>query len=76
LAVFTKQKTWEIPFWIVLQNKNRNFVTNHGDTKLKGSVARDFLPLVFSMNWPHIVPEFTPWNIFEFFFEFGEIFVF
>ncbi len=47
-----------------------------GPHRVKGSVARDFLPLVFSMNRPHIVPEFTPWNIFEFFFEFGEIFVF
>jgi hypothetical protein len=27
---------------------------------LKGTVARDFLPLVFSTNRPHIVPEFTP----------------
>ncbi len=43
---------------------------------LKGTVARDFSPLVFSTNRPHIVPEFTPWNIFEFCFEFAEIFVF
>ncbi len=28
--------------------------------KLKGTVARDFLPLGFSTNRPHIVPEFTP----------------
>jgi hypothetical protein len=27
---------------------------------LKGTVARDFLPLGFSTNRPHIVPEFTP----------------
>jgi hypothetical protein len=27
---------------------------------IKGTVARDFLPLVFSTNRPHIVPEFTP----------------
>jgi hypothetical protein len=26
----------------------------------KGTVARDFWPLVFSTNRPHIVPEFTP----------------
>jgi hypothetical protein len=26
---------------------------------LKGTVARDFLPLGFSTNRPHIVPEFT-----------------
>ncbi len=31
---------------------------------LKGTVARDFLPLVVSTNRPHIVPEFTPKNIF------------
>jgi hypothetical protein len=29
-------------------------------SKLKGTVARDFLPLGFSTNRPHIVPEFTP----------------
>jgi hypothetical protein len=29
-------------------------------TYLKGTVARDFLPLGFSTNRPHIVPEFTP----------------
>jgi hypothetical protein len=28
--------------------------------RLKGTVARDFLPLVFSTNLPHIVTEFTP----------------
>ncbi len=28
-------------------------------SRLKGTVARDFLPLGFSMNRPHIVPEFT-----------------
>jgi hypothetical protein len=28
---------------------------------LKGTVARDFRPLVFSTNIPHIVPEFTPY---------------
>jgi hypothetical protein len=49
---------------------------NWFDSSLKGTVARAFLPLVFSTNWPHIVPEFTPWNIFEFIFEFAEIFVF
>jgi hypothetical protein len=27
---------------------------------LKGTVAQDFLPLVFSTNRPHLVPEFTP----------------
>ncbi len=27
---------------------------------LKGTVARDFRPLVFSMNRTHIVPKFTP----------------
>ncbi len=27
---------------------------------IKGTAARDFLPLVFSTNWPHIVPESTP----------------
>jgi hypothetical protein len=27
---------------------------------LEGTVAQDFLPLVFSTNRPHIVPEFTP----------------
>ncbi len=27
---------------------------------IKGTVARDLLPLVFSTNRPHIVPEFTP----------------
>ncbi len=50
-----------------------------GDNKdkfFKGTVARDFLPLVFSTNRPHVVPEFTPENIFEFFFKFAEIFVF
>jgi hypothetical protein len=31
---------------------------------LKGTVARDFQPLVFSKNRPHIVPEFTPPKIF------------
>ncbi len=42
----------------------------------KGTVAQDFLPLVFSTHRPHIVPEFTPKNIFEFCFKFAEIFVF
>ncbi len=28
--------------------------------RFKGTVARDFWPLVFSTNRPHIVPEFTP----------------
>jgi hypothetical protein len=27
---------------------------------VKGTVARDFRPLVFSTNIPHIIPEFTP----------------
>ncbi len=50
------------PFWLIL----------------KGTVARDFLPLVFchESTPDTVVPEFTPWNNFEFFFEFGEIFVF
>ncbi len=43
---------------------------------IKGTVARDFWPPVFSTNRPHIVPKFTPWNIFEFCFKFAEIFVF
>jgi hypothetical protein len=43
---------------------------------LKGTVARDFRPLVFPTIIPHKVPEFTPQNIFEFCFEFAEIFVF
>jgi hypothetical protein len=43
---------------------------------IKGTVSRDFLPPVFSMNRPHIVPKFTPYTIFLFCFEFEEIFVF
>ncbi len=27
---------------------------------LKGIVARDFLPIVFFMNWPYMGPWFTP----------------
>jgi hypothetical protein len=42
----------------------------------KGTVAWDFRPLVFSTNRPHIVPKFTPLNIFEFRFEVTEIFIF
>jgi hypothetical protein len=49
--------------------------TSRSDS-LKGTVARDFLPLDFSPNRPHIVPEFTPRNVFEFFFKYAKIFVF
>jgi hypothetical protein len=37
---------------------------------LIGKVARDFWPLVFFMNQPHIGPWFMLQNIFGFYFEF------
>ncbi len=40
---------------------------------LKGTVAWDFLPLVFYMNRNHLSPWFMSWNIFEFGFKFAEI---
>ncbi len=43
---------------------------------LKGTVARDFLPLVFFMNRTHLYPWFMSYNVFEFCFEFAEIFEF
>ncbi len=43
---------------------------------LKGTEARDCRLLVFSTNPPHIVHEFKPDKVFEFCFEFTEIFVF
>ncbi len=42
----------------------------------KGTVARDFEPLVFFMNQPHMGPWFMTQNIFCFHFEFAEIFEF
>jgi hypothetical protein len=55
----------------------QNDETAHISSLLKGTVARDFLPLVFSTNRPHICsPRIHTQNIFEFFCEFAEIFVF
>jgi hypothetical protein len=44
--------------------------------RLKGALARDLWPPVFSMYQPHTDPWFFPWNIFEFGFDFAEIFEF
>jgi hypothetical protein len=49
---------------------------NPSSRRIKGTVARDFWPLVFFINWPHMGPWFTLLNIFEFGFEFSEIFLF
>ncbi len=44
----------------VAPKKMRQSTAALGTTEFKGTVARDFLPLVFFTNRPHIVPEFTP----------------
>jgi hypothetical protein len=43
----------------VLVNQGK-WATERGNVLIKGTVARNFLPLGFSTNRPHIVPEFTP----------------
>jgi hypothetical protein len=38
----------------------RNIPTKKNFLCIKGAVSCEFCPLVFSMNRPHFVPEFTP----------------
>jgi hypothetical protein len=45
---------------LLLLSTNCRFCADISDVGVKGTVARDFLPPVFSTNRPHIVPKFTP----------------
>jgi hypothetical protein len=58
------------------QLENKQELGNRKFQVLNGREARDFRPLVFSTNQPHIVLTFTPKNILECCFELAEIFIF
>ncbi len=49
-----------VNFKSVLSDESCTFDAQILDCGRKGTVARDFRPLVFSMNRTHIVPKFIP----------------